>query len=250
VCEEKRDRFLQFLARAIPFYERPGDIQVTLYESLDNPGLYLELVAYGNVDSYEADQLRVETSPEYSAVLKEWHEFIEGKLNVARLKRVDLSAATSETGTGGVIPEGVVVETAAFNDHNELTKLLTENDLPVPGIEDQPVRFITARCNNRLVGCLGWESYGFRVLLRSLAVQQNHQRQGIATQLVHSVLSRLAIEGVSEFYLLTNNAAGFAARFGFKPIDRGELPRALQTSHQVASSICSKAQCMQLGVIT
>ena len=45
VAPKNRENLLHFLEENFPFYERPGGIRMALYESLDDPGLILELVA-------------------------------------------------------------------------------------------------------------------------------------------------------------------------------------------------------------
>lgn len=148
--------------------------------------------------------------------------------------------------TQAVAEATLVVETAAFNDHDAVEQLLIENELPVPGSADRPVRFLAGRRNHELIACLGWESYEERVLLRSLAVRQSEQRRGIGSILVQAALSRLKAEGVREFYLLTSTASEFADRFGFKVIDRCLLPEELKASQQMKSGACAAAQCMRL----
>ncbi|HEY9784039.1 MAG TPA: GNAT family N-acetyltransferase [Candidatus Obscuribacterales bacterium] len=138
------------------------------------------------------------------------------------------------------------IEQAAFNDHQAIASLLSEAKLPVPDERDSPVHFLIAREKGRLIGCLGWERYENRCLLRSLAVDKGVRRQGIATALVTAALAYLKAQGVSEFYLLTNDAADFARRFHFISCDRHELPPGIQSSRQIATNCCASAVCMRL----
>lgn len=89
----KREELVSFLQEAVPFYEKPGGTRIALYESIDEPGLYLELVAYAGQVEYEADQLRVEQDPEMRRVLQKWHEFIEGALEVRRMRPITLDVS-------------------------------------------------------------------------------------------------------------------------------------------------------------
>jgi amino-acid N-acetyltransferase len=251
VKQVSRDGLFQFLTRAIPFYERPGGIQVSLYESLDTPGQFLELVAYKNSATYDEDQERVENSPEYLAVLKEWRSFVDGDVDVGRLERVDLKPyfKAESTDIASASENGFLVEPSVFNDYLEIARLLTGSDLPVPDSNDKPVLFLVARnSHGDIVACLGWESYGHRALLRSLAVRDDHKGQGIGSSIVRAALVRLEQAGCSEFYLLTSSASDFAMRFGFEPIERSALPEAVATSCQVSSTCCAKAQCMRLQI--
>jgi len=84
----RRAELLAFLRDAVPFYERPGRIRVGLYESADEPGLYLELVAYADLAAYEADQDRVEHDPEMIAMLARFRAVVGGPCEVRRMKPV------------------------------------------------------------------------------------------------------------------------------------------------------------------
>jgi quinol monooxygenase YgiN len=88
---EKRTALIEFLNGALPLYERPGGIQIALYESIDEPCLFFELVAYESEAAFEADQLRVEQDQEMKAVLEEWHQLIDGPLEVKRMRPVQLT---------------------------------------------------------------------------------------------------------------------------------------------------------------
>lgn len=88
----RRNELIQFLHDAVPFYEKPGGTRIALYESIDEPGFFLELVAYAGEAEYEADQVRVEHDPEMKNVLEKWHQFIDGPLEVRCMRPVALSA--------------------------------------------------------------------------------------------------------------------------------------------------------------
>ncbi|MEK7867317.1 MAG: GNAT family N-acetyltransferase [Planctomycetota bacterium] len=78
VAPEKREGLLAFLRDAFPFYERHGGTRMALYESLLDPGLFLELVAYASKADYDADAERVERDPETRAKLAEWRTHLAG----------------------------------------------------------------------------------------------------------------------------------------------------------------------------
>jgi hypothetical protein len=120
VPADRRDQLLAFLRDAIPFYERPGRIRVGLYESVDEPGLYLELVAYADEVSYAADQERVEQDVEMLAVLDRFKGVVGGPVEVRRMRPVDVTpgpAAEMAAKLAVEVAPGLHVEPAAFNDH-------------------------------------------------------------------------------------------------------------------------------------
>jgi hypothetical protein len=112
VAPERRGDLLAFLRNAIPFYERPRGIRVGLYESADEPGLFLELVAYVDAAAYEADQHRVEHDHEVIAVLTEFRAVVGGPTEVRRMKPVPELAQLAS----GAAATETRVEPAAFND--------------------------------------------------------------------------------------------------------------------------------------
>ncbi len=88
---ENRSALIEFLNGALSLYERPGGIRIALYESIDEPGLFFELVAYETEAAFEADQERVEHDPEMKKVLEDWHKLIDGSLEVRRMRPVQLT---------------------------------------------------------------------------------------------------------------------------------------------------------------
>lgn len=91
VKRDNRDKLFRFLKRAIPVYERPGGIQVALYESMEDPDFLFELISYATDSDFSQDQERVDTDPEMKELLSEWHELIDGTVNVSLMKRVTLA---------------------------------------------------------------------------------------------------------------------------------------------------------------
>jgi hypothetical protein len=86
VAPERRAALLAFLRDTFPFYERPGGIRMGLYESADEPGLVLELVAYADEAAYLADQERVENDAEMLATLGRFKELVGGPVEVRRMR--------------------------------------------------------------------------------------------------------------------------------------------------------------------
>lgn len=92
VSSERRSEMLAFLARSFPLYERPGGIRMALYESLDEPGLFCELVAYADEESYRKDQERVAHDPEMKGVLAEWKGLLEGPVEFRPYRPLDVTS--------------------------------------------------------------------------------------------------------------------------------------------------------------
>ena len=88
---ENRPALVEFLNGALSLYERPGGIRIALYESIDEPCVFFELVAYESEAAFEADQERVERDAEMKKVLEDWHQLIDGPLEVKRMRPVQLT---------------------------------------------------------------------------------------------------------------------------------------------------------------
>jgi len=77
---------------------------------------------------------------------------------------------------------------------------------------------------NRVVGCCAlqfcWEDLAE---IRSLAVHPDHTRKGIGTQLTETALEEAKSFNIQKIFTLTYRP-GFFERFGFRQIDRSELP--------------------------
>ncbi len=139
---------------------------------------------------------------------------------------------------------GLAVEPAAFNDA-AVAALLRAAGLPVPGAEDAPVQMRVLREGGRLLACAGYERYGERALLRSVAVAAEARGRGLGRALAAALLAELEARGTRETYLLTLEAAGFFARLGFAPIERSAAPAAVLASHEFSIHQCDAAQVMR-----
>lgn len=239
VPASRREGLFDFLRGAIPFYERPGRIRVGLFESADEPGLYLELVAYANEEAYAADQDRVERDREMLSTLDRFKAAVGGPVEVRRMRPVgDLEIDRSGDPEPGISP-------AAFNDHAAIAALLGEAGLSAPEAEEPPVRMLVARSAGRVVGCAGWERHGEVALLRSVAVREALRKQGIGRALVRAALGQIAAEGSWEVVLLTEGKERFFREMGFRKIEREALPEATRASRQVAGDRCRAAVVMR-----
>jgi quinol monooxygenase YgiN len=76
VAPGRRDEFLAFLREAIPFYERPGGIEIRLLQNKTDDHRFIELVLYDDESAYYRDQERVDTDPEMNLFLKSWRSFL------------------------------------------------------------------------------------------------------------------------------------------------------------------------------
>lgn len=108
--------------------------------------------------------------------------------------------------------------------------LLRASHLPVEGVGEELPHFLTAWQDGRLAGMVGLEVHDGFGLLRSAAVDIGSRGTGIGRALVERVLAEAASYRVREVYLLTNTAERWFTRFGFRHVDRGDVPEPIRAT--------------------
>jgi amino-acid N-acetyltransferase len=140
-------------------------------------------------------------------------------------------------------PANVVA--AAATDLPEILFLLDASGLPVADLTGgSQVEFLIARRLQRLVGVVGLERFGEVGLLRSLAVDAEHRKQGLGLALIRALEAHAASMGISSLVLLTEAASGFFRRHGYEAIRRAGAPRAVQASTEFRQLCPDSAVCM------
>jgi quinol monooxygenase YgiN len=81
-------------AQAIPFYERPGGIRVSLFEDASDADRFVEVVEYADAAAFDADQLRVESDAEMRGWLGRWRELLQGPPEVEVYRDVSDAGAS------------------------------------------------------------------------------------------------------------------------------------------------------------
>ena len=134
---------------------------------------------------------------------------------------------------------------ASHSDLDEIARLLASNSLPLDGVADSIERFIVAREDGRIVGCIGLELYGKSALLRSAAVSDDLKGQGIGRMLVDEILAEAERERVEAVYLLTTTAENYFPAFGFEQIERIDVPAELDASEELKGACPASAIVMR-----
>ena len=140
------------------------------------------------------------------------------------------------------------IEHARAADLPAIVALLLANKLPRAGIEGQISTTLVARVAGRLVGCAAIEPYGAAGLLRSVAVELASRGRGLGEALTQASLDLAGGRGIKTLYLLTETAAGFFPRFGFRTISRTDVDPAVQRSVEFTSACPTSALVMQAEV--
>lgn len=77
VSDARMPALLEFLRRAVPIYEQPGGIRVTLLHDHQRPGRFIERVQYADEAAFERDQQRVAEDGQMKALLEEWRSLLD-----------------------------------------------------------------------------------------------------------------------------------------------------------------------------
>jgi amino-acid N-acetyltransferase len=108
--------------------------------------------------------------------------------------------------------------------------LLVGSSLPLDGLMDVPTTLVVARDQSRVVGAGALERHGRDALLRSLVVAPAVRAAGIGSGIVTELERHAASDGIEGIYLLTDTAAGFFSRRGYRRIGRDDAPEAVRGS--------------------
>jgi amino-acid N-acetyltransferase len=128
-------------------------------------------------------------------------------------------------------------------DFPAISALLQSSGLPLDGLSGDHPFAVVASLDDRLVGCAHVERYGPHALLRSVAVDPGLRGSGIGQRLVEAALASAAADGHRTF-LLTETAAGFFGRLGFRRIPRTRVPSSVRASIEFTSACPASATAM------
>jgi amino-acid N-acetyltransferase len=127
-----------------------------------------------------------------------------------------------------------------------VNRLVGDAGLPLDGLTDAAV-VLVAELDGTMVGAIALERHGdgtdIVFLLRSAVVDPAKRGHGIGARLTGAALERVDAED-RPVALLTETAAGYFPCFGFMPVDRGELPAALQASQELRGACPTSAQAL------
>lgn len=138
----------------------------------------------------------------------------------------------------------VAIEPARPADLPSIVSLLERGHLPLAGIEAHVEAALVAREGARIVGCAAVELYDDAGLLRSVAVDPSSRGQGLGIRLTEAALALARQRGAQTMYLLTETAAEFFPRFGFRAIARDQVATAVRQSAEFTGACPDTAQAM------
>jgi len=126
---------------------------------------------------------------------------------------------------------GDSIRPAHREDMAAIRRVLALTSLEEPARDEQQGDFFVLHNEDGRVGCVSLEVLGDDAILRALAVDPKFRGAGYGWVLADLAVSQARWRGVRRIYLLTATASDFfAAKFGFRVVDRSTL------SKQVAAS--------------
>ncbi|MFB3817865.1 MAG: arsenite methyltransferase [Candidatus Methylomirabilales bacterium] len=137
----------------------------------------------------------------------------------------------------------VLIQPAEPADVTAIQALLEEAGLP-SDIAPHVGEFLVARCAGRIVGCIGMEPAGAAALFRSLAVAPAYRGLGLAHRLFEALETRARGRGVEQAYLLTQTIEPLAVRWGFRRIERSDVPPVVLQTSEFRGACCASAAAM------
>lgn len=138
---------------------------------------------------------------------------------------------------------GFAIRSAQSDDIPAAEGLLRDARLPLEGFRGLPDTLVAVE-DGRVVGGVALECYGAVALLRSLVVSPDRRGRGLGERLTTEALRLAKARGIRDLYLLTETAAGFFPKFGFRVQDRSGAPPALSESAEFRTACCPSAVMM------
>lgn len=132
-----------------------------------------------------------------------------------------------------------VYRRADARDWPAIEALLLSASLPVVDARHHIERFTVGFAGSELVAVGGFECRGTDALLRSFVIANSARGQVQGGMLLRQVLRDAEAAGARKVHLLTETAAPFFARHGFKPVERRDAPEAIRSAQEF-SQLCPR----------
>ena len=140
------------------------------------------------------------------------------------------------------------IRSARPEDEVDVLALLAEAGLPTAEVREWLPRYIVAEAGGRIVGVAGLEVHGSDGILRSVVVDPSHRGEGLGGRLAATVIATARQAGLRRLYLLTETAAEYFPRHGFRAIDRSEASDAVRESVEFSEACPDSAVAMVLDL--
>jgi protein-tyrosine-phosphatase/GNAT superfamily N-acetyltransferase len=138
----------------------------------------------------------------------------------------------------------IVLKPASANDLDAILGLLQGAGLPTDGVAGSLADFVVAMREETPIGAGGLEIVDRDALLRSVVVHESERGRGLGERLTAHLIAAARARGLDTLWLLTETAAGFFPRFGFRPVPRERAPDGLKATAEFAHCCPASAVAM------
>jgi amino-acid N-acetyltransferase len=139
---------------------------------------------------------------------------------------------------------GSVIRAATPADLPLVERLLTESALPLDGVRESLSDFVVAEAGGDIVGVAGLECCRDDAILRSVAVRPEWRSRGLGRALVTRAIAEAEARGIKALYLLTTTAERYFPSFGFRKIERAQVPDAVRATVEFTKACPDSATVM------
>ena len=136
------------------------------------------------------------------------------------------------------------VDAASADDLIAIRALLQRSGLPTSDLESARPEFAVMREDGEVIAAGALQRFGSAALLRSVVVAPHRRGSGLGQAMVTGLEHMACAARISRLVLLTQTAAEFFARQGYRVIERGSAPEDMQGSEEFRSLCPSSATCM------
>jgi len=136
------------------------------------------------------------------------------------------------------------VDAASADDLIAIRALLQRSGLPTSDLESARPEFAVMREDGEVIAAGALQRFGSAALLRSVVVAPHRRGSGLGQAMVTGLEHIACAARISRLVLLTQTAAEFFARQGYRVIERGTAPEGMQGSEEFRSLCPSSATCM------
>jgi UDP-N-acetylmuramate: L-alanyl-gamma-D-glutamyl-meso-diaminopimelate ligase len=144
---------------------------------------------------------------------------------------------------------GDSVRPAHREDMAAVRHVLELTSLDEPARDEQSGSFFVLRNEEGNVGCVSLEVLGDDAILRALAVDPKYRGAGYGWMLADMAVNHARWRGVRRIYLLTDTASDFfAAKFGFRVVDRSTLSKQVAASETFTRPSAGQQVAMRLDL--
>lgn len=126
----------------------------------------------------------------------------------------------------------LVIKPARKEDLDLIVKLLSDNDLPTVDVGESSVELFVGLINGEIVSTIGLERFTNIGLLRSLAVRDGYKNRKIGDKLVSQLFDVCVENRIKDLYLLTTTAEEYFIKYGFRKVDRTDVPELIKQTKE------------------